>query len=115
MPPEYEEGFTVATVKGDVYSFGVLMLEVATGKRPESTVDLNGESMSFLDWARVMVAQNGERDMLDANIWVWARRKGLEEARVKEYFRIALMCAEVSQKKRPAMRDVVELLAQNFT
>ncbi|PON52655.1 Protein kinase-like domain containing protein [Parasponia andersonii] len=81
MPPEYEERFTVATVKGDLYSFGVLMLlEVAMGKRPNSTVDLNGESMSFLDWARVMVAPNGERDMLDANIWVWVKRKGLEEA-----------------------------------
>ncbi|PON52657.1 Serine/threonine protein kinase [Parasponia andersonii] len=111
LAPEYEEAIAVATVKGDVYSFGILMLEVATGKRPDLPVDLNGESMSFIEWARDMVAQNQEREILDPIIWVWGRRNQLREANIKEYFRIALMCANDSLKKRPAMRDVVELLA----
>ncbi|PON52664.1 Mitogen-activated protein kinase kinase kinase [Parasponia andersonii] len=115
MPLEYESGLLKVTVKGDVYSFGVLMLEVATGKRPDSPVVLGGESMmSFVEWARFMVAQNREREMLDPNIWVGASMRGLEETNIKEYFRIATMCVDVIPRKRPAMRDVVESLTKNF-
>ncbi|PON52659.1 Serine/threonine protein kinase [Parasponia andersonii] len=114
MPPEYEEGSRVATVKGDVYSFGILILETVTGKKPFLSVDLNSESMSFLEWTRVMVAQNRVRGMLDANIWVCDSQRGLEEDNIKEYFRIAFMCVDVIPKKRPAMRDVVELLTRSF-
>ncbi|PON96254.1 Tyrosine-protein kinase, partial [Trema orientale] len=115
MPLEYESGLLKVTVKGDVYSFGVLMLEVATGKRPDSPVVLGGESMmSFVEWARFMVAQNREREMLDPNIWFGASMRGLEETNIKEYFRIATMCVDVIPRKRPAMRDVVESLTKNF-
>nr|POF23455.1 phytosulfokine receptor 2 [Quercus suber] len=32
MPLEYKEGLTAATLEADVYSIGILMLEIATGK-----------------------------------------------------------------------------------
>ncbi|KAG5530950.1 hypothetical protein RHGRI_025781 [Rhododendron griersonianum] len=35
MPPEYMEGTTMATAMGDVYSFGILMLQISTGIRPD--------------------------------------------------------------------------------
>ncbi|KAG5530951.1 hypothetical protein RHGRI_025782 [Rhododendron griersonianum] len=35
MPPEYVQGATRATATGDVYSFGILMLEISTGIRPD--------------------------------------------------------------------------------
>ncbi|PON56729.1 Tyrosine-protein kinase [Parasponia andersonii] len=115
MPPEYEYGSMRATVKGDVYSFGVLMLEVATGKRPENSVPLfNGESVRFVEWAGSMVTQKREMEMLDPNVWFCASTGESEATNIKEYFRIAFMCADVNPRKRPVMRDVVELLTQNF-
>uniref|UniRef100_A0A2N9F858 non-specific serine/threonine protein kinase n=1 Tax=Fagus sylvatica TaxID=28930 RepID=A0A2N9F858_FAGSY len=43
MPPEYMEGLTGATLEGDVYSFGILMLAIATGKHPNLRTLLDGK------------------------------------------------------------------------
>lgn len=115
MPPEYEEGYAVATVKGDVYSFGILMLEIATGKRPESRVAVDEKTTtSFMEWAKRMVAQNRESEMLDPNVWVWSSRRGLDESSIREYLRVSFMCTKSNPRERPTMREVVELLARDF-
>ncbi|KAF4365898.1 hypothetical protein G4B88_008371 [Cannabis sativa] len=108
MPPEYKAGFTLATVKADVYSFGTLMLESAMGKRPNLPMAFDGVEMGFVEWARKMVAQNREMEMVDVNI----SREGLVECDVKEYFRIACLCTHEYPRERPAMKDVVHLLMQ---
>lgn len=109
MPPEYKEGLTAATVKADVYSFGILMLETATGRRPNFPQKYDGKEMGWVEWARKMVAHNREMEMVDENI----SREGLNEAEVKEYFRIACMCVDEISRQRPIMSHVVELLKQN--
>ncbi|KAG5530954.1 hypothetical protein RHGRI_025785 [Rhododendron griersonianum] len=79
MPPEHVQGATMATAMGDVYSFGILMLEISTGIRPDSPFkeEINGKGVSFVEWAREKVAQNLHMEILDANI----SRAGLEEPR----------------------------------
>jgi serine/threonine protein kinase len=106
MPPEYKEGLTAATVKADVYSFGILMLEIATGKRPNLPTVMDGKQVLLVEWAKRMVAQNRQMEMVDANIW----REGLVEANVKEYFAIAGRCTVESSRDRPVMAQVVESL-----
>ncbi|KAJ7949264.1 Receptor-like kinase [Quillaja saponaria] len=107
LPPEYE-GYSVATVKGDVYSFGILMMEIATGHQPDSEWQMNGKMIGIADWAIEMVVQNSQMQMVDPNI----ARKGLMEASVVKYFRIACMCITESPRKRPVMTKIVHLLNQ---
>lgn len=111
MPPEYKEGFTVATVKADVYSFGILMLETATGMRPNLPKFYGDKEMGWVEWALTMVSENRQLEMVDASI----SREGLGEANVKEYFRIACMCVSELPRERPTMSNVVELLKQSLT
>ncbi|KAK2631639.1 hypothetical protein EUGRSUZ_L02646 [Eucalyptus grandis] len=109
-PPEYKEGFTAATVKADVYSFGVLMVEIATGRRPDLSVVDKGEEVEMTVWARNMVDENRQMEMVDPAV----SRDGLVEARVEEYFSIACMCTSHRNRDRPGMSRVLELLMSAF-
>ncbi|KAK6940050.1 Serine-threonine/tyrosine-protein kinase, catalytic domain [Dillenia turbinata] len=106
MPPEYREGLTTATVKVDVYSFGVLMIEVATGTRPNWPVKMNGEDVGLVERARRMVGQSRVMELLDASL----SKDGVKKDEVKEYFRIAFLCSSEEPKKRPNMVEVVDML-----
>ncbi|KAJ4830947.1 hypothetical protein Tsubulata_031140 [Turnera subulata] len=112
MPPEYKDGVMPATMKADVYSFGILMMEVATGERPNLPVVVEGKEVGLIEWARGMLAQNGHMEMLDRNI---PNRQGLREDEVKEYFRIASMCTNEIMRDRPKMCHVVDLLKRLST
>ncbi|KAF3960152.1 hypothetical protein ACB098_11G043000 [Castanea mollissima] len=106
MPPEYKEGLTSATLEADVYSFGILMFEIATGKRPNLPTFLYGKEIGIAEWARKMLAQDEHMQMLDGSM----RRDGLIEAHVKEYFEIARMCTSEIRRERPTMAKVFRLL-----
>ncbi|XP_030544117.1 leucine-rich repeat receptor protein kinase EMS1 [Rhodamnia argentea] len=110
MPPEYKEGFTAATVKADVYSFGILMFEIATGQRPNLPVMDKGEQVGLVVWARNMVDGNRQMEMVDPAV----PRDGLVKASVKEFFNIACMCTSEHARKRPEMSRVLELLESAF-
>ncbi|KAK9950774.1 hypothetical protein M0R45_006243 [Rubus argutus] len=97
-PPEYKMlGPNIATLKGDVFSFGVLMWEIATGRLPQ------GKELTGL-----YDRQDRYRGLVDSKI----RRSELDEANVKLYFRIICLCAPCRPENRPAMREVVQWLSQ---
>lgn len=108
MPPEYRDGVLVANKKVDVYSFGVLMMETASGHRPNLAVRFDGVDIGLVQWARKMKEQGAEMKMVDEKIS--RDEEGLREESVKEYIRIACMCAGELQKERPQMVEVVKLL-----
>ena len=107
MPPEHKEGLTAAIPEADVYRFGILMLEFATGKRPNLPTLLDGKEVGLVQWARKMLAQYQHMEMLDACI---SREDGPIEAHVKEYFEIARMCTSEIRRDRPTMAKVFQLL-----
>ncbi|KAK7279803.1 hypothetical protein RJT34_24861 [Clitoria ternatea] len=106
MPPEYRDGVHVANPKVDVYSFGVLMIETASGHRPNLAIKLEEDDIGMVQWARKMKEQNNEMKMLDVNM----SREELREESVKEYIRIACECTGELQKERPEMPQVVKWL-----
>ncbi|PRQ30705.1 putative protein kinase RLK-Pelle-LRR-Xb-1 family [Rosa chinensis] len=106
MPPEYLVGCNVATLKGDVFSFGVLMLEIATGRCPSLLNELNGKKRGLVEWAKRMITSNRQMEMVDSRIL----RQDLDKVIVEQYMSIACLCTFNNDKGRPPMREVVELL-----
>ncbi|KAG6536011.1 putative serine/threonine-protein kinase [Zingiber officinale] len=110
MAPEYWEGATAATVKGDVYSFGILMLEVATGRRPNLGVrqegGARGKEMLLVNWVRRMVEQGRIPEILDREMG----SEGVVESEVRAYLEVAFHCTEEHSRNRPAMGEVVAAL-----
>lgn len=106
MPPEYLEGYTNATVKADVYSFGVLMFEVATGKRPNWPVMEDGHEIWMLEWAKKRIVENKHFEVIDPSI----PGERLGDSEVVQFLRVANECTSEKAKDRPLMLEVVEKL-----
>ncbi|PRQ30708.1 putative protein kinase RLK-Pelle-LRR-Xb-1 family [Rosa chinensis] len=106
MPPEYLAGSNVATLRGDVYSFGILMLEIATAKWPNLPIMFDHKKMRIVEWARKMVMGDRQIEMMDSCIPI----QDLDEDIVKKYFSIACSCSHEIARERPPMIEVVKLL-----
>lgn len=93
------------TEKCDIYSYGVVLLELLTGRTPVQPLDQGGD---LVTWVRNYVHNHTlSSAILDA-------RLDLEdEATVSHMFsvlKIALHCTNMSPLERPTMREVVLLL-----
>ncbi|GAB2290878.1 hypothetical protein Dimus_025142 [Dionaea muscipula] len=106
IAPEYGGGGQISE-KCDVYSFGVLVLVVVSGRRP---LQVMASPMSEFDranlisWAR-QLAYNGKLlDLVDPTI------QSLDREHVMLCITIALLCLQRSPGKRPNMKEIVEML-----
>ncbi|KAJ4765507.1 Leucine-rich receptor-like protein kinase family protein [Rhynchospora pubera] len=104
LAPEYFDTGR-ATTKGDIYSFGVVLLELLTGKRPtdESFIE-NGTNL--VNWVKETVKENREEETIDNAV------VSFPISEIKAVFCIAEKCLEVEPLKRPTMVDVLKMLEQ---
>lgn len=65
MAPEYG-GQGIVSTSCDVYSFGVMLLEMCTRRRP--TDEMFGEEMSFKSWVRHALLADKIHEVVDANL-----------------------------------------------
>ncbi|GAB4853908.1 hypothetical protein Ancab_018118 [Ancistrocladus abbreviatus] len=105
LAPEYAASGKL-TEKSDVFSFGVMLMELITGKRP---VDPSGDEDSLVDWARPLLTH--ALDELNFN--------GLADPRLENNFNSQEMARMVacaassirhSAKRRPKMSQIVRAL-----
>ncbi|KAH0453805.1 hypothetical protein IEQ34_018129 [Dendrobium chrysotoxum] len=92
------------TEKADVFGFGVVALEVLSG-RPNSDSTLEEEKVYLLDWAWSLYEQKHELDLVDP---ILSSYNTDEAIRV---FGVALLCIQASPALRPPMSRVVAMLA----
>ncbi|XP_047964754.1 leucine-rich repeat receptor-like protein kinase PEPR2 [Salvia hispanica] len=94
------------TDKCDVYSYGVILLELLCRKLPvDPSFD---EGLDIVSWVRTTLhGYNPHVDFLDEEIMHWERE---DQQEVLEMVDLALKCTEMVPDIRPSMRDVVSSL-----
>ncbi|MCO5594005.1 hypothetical protein L7F22_048024 [Adiantum nelumboides] len=103
VPPEYYQSFR-CTFKGDIYSFGVILLELLTGKRPTDKEFF--EDTNLVGWVRALVCERRSSEVLDA----WLQGDECNQCEMLQYLQIACDCVQDNPSRRPTMREVVFML-----
>ncbi|KAB2044174.1 hypothetical protein ES319_D01G071800v1 [Gossypium barbadense] len=102
MSPEYAlEG--LFSVKSDVFSFGVLLMEIVSGKKNTGFYQLH--SVHLLAHAWNLWTSNREMDLIDPMLEEVPTRLALR------YVNIGLLCIQETADDRPTMSDVVSMLS----
>ncbi|XP_021599558.1 probable LRR receptor-like serine/threonine-protein kinase At3g47570 [Manihot esculenta] len=103
MAPEYGQAGIVST-KGDVYSFGILMMETFTRKRP--TDEMFSEEMNITQWVKRSMP-DAIIEVVDSNLL----RVGDEEINtIISILQLALHCSGDLPEERLKMKDVLSSL-----
>ncbi|KAL4577082.1 hypothetical protein LXL04_013184 [Taraxacum kok-saghyz] len=101
--PEY--GYTGhLTIKSDTYSFGVVLLELITGRQALDDTKEGGQYL--IEWAKPM--------LIDKRRYVKLADPSMKgefmERWVRKAVEVALMCMDDDEEKRPDMSEVVDAL-----
>jgi serine/threonine protein kinase len=96
------------TEKCDIYSYGVVLLELLTGRTPVQSLDQGGDLVS---WVRNYIQVHSlSPGMLDDRI-------NLQDQNTIPHMitvmKIALVCTSMSPLDRPTMREVVSMLMES--
>ncbi|XP_023922001.1 probable LRR receptor-like serine/threonine-protein kinase At1g74360 [Quercus suber] len=103
--PEYGQTWH-ATAKGDLYSFGVLAMDLATGRRAS-----DGGEECLGEWAKpVMVngRQGLSRSVIPVVLLGFGLAEGAEE--MSELLWVGVKCTAESPQARPNMKEVLAML-----
>lgn len=95
------------TEKCDIYSFGVVLLELVTGRSPVQPLDQGGD---LVTWVRRSIQEGvAISEIYDKRLDLSVERTSEEMSLV---LRIALFCTNTSPANRPTMREVISMLIE---
>ncbi|BAS83419.1 Os03g0266800, partial [Oryza sativa Japonica Group] len=102
LAPEYMQSGR-ATEKTDVYSFGVLLLEILSGKRPTDASFIE-KGLNIVGWLNFLVGENREREIVDPYC------EGVQIETLDALLSLAKQCVSSLPEERPTMHRVVQML-----
>ncbi|KAH9541895.1 hypothetical protein CY35_14G088600 [Sphagnum magellanicum] len=102
MSPEYATLGQLST-KVDVYSFGILLLEIISGRK---AILQNATSNVYLvEWAWFLHKTNMLISLVDQKI-----HNTIVESEMRRVINVALLCVQIELTKRPIMSQVLNML-----
>lgn len=103
LAPEYAMWGKVSE-SCDVYSFGILLLEIVTGRKPIEKLP-GGIKRTITEWAEPHISRGRFKDLVDPKL-----RGNFEEKQAVQAVNVAALCVQTEPEKRPTMKEVVALL-----
>ncbi|EOY07240.1 Kinase superfamily protein isoform 1 [Theobroma cacao] len=94
------------TKKADVYSFGVLVLELISG-RSSSKAAFGVELMLLVEWTWKLKEEERLLDIVDPEL------TNYPQGEVMRFIKVALFCTQATAHQRPTMKQVVEMLSKD--
>ncbi|KAM3706936.1 hypothetical protein ACJW31_03G188000 [Castanea mollissima] len=103
MSPEYAvEG--IFSEKSDVFSFGVLMLKIVSGRKNNSFYNVNGP-LNLVGYAWELWQRDAGKDIMDPNL-----KDSCPTHQLLRFIHVALSCLEDRAANRPTILDVISML-----
>ncbi|CAL5356041.1 unnamed protein product [Camellia sinensis] len=89
--------------KCDVYSFGVILLELVTGRKPVESPVAN-EVVVLCEYVRGLIESGTASDCFDRSL------RGFVENELIQVMKLGLICTSEMPSRRPSMAEVVQIL-----
>ncbi|GMI63692.1 hypothetical protein like AT4G21390 [Hibiscus trionum] len=107
MSPEYAmEG--LFSIKSDVFSFGVLLLEIVSGKK--NTGFYHSSSLNLIGHAWTLLEGDRGVELVDSKL-----EGQVSYPMLLRYIHVALLCVQEMAADRPTMSEVVSMLTNELT
>nr|XP_048327459.1 G-type lectin S-receptor-like serine/threonine-protein kinase At2g19130 isoform X3 [Ziziphus jujuba var. spinosa] len=104
LAPEWISGVAI-TAKADVYSFGMMLFEIISGRR-NSKYHVEGEVSFFPIWAASIIIEGGDVfSLLDPRL-----EGNADPERLIRVCRLACWCIHYEETQRPSMGQIVQIL-----
>uniref|UniRef100_A0A8R7VDZ1 non-specific serine/threonine protein kinase n=1 Tax=Triticum urartu TaxID=4572 RepID=A0A8R7VDZ1_TRIUA len=103
LDPEYHANFQL-TVQTDVYSFGIVLLEIITGQPP---VLMEPQTFHLPNWVRHKIAMGNIHDIVDKRLL-----DQYDASSLQSVVDLAMNCVENAAIDRPTMTEVVSRLKE---
>ncbi|GMI76342.1 hypothetical protein like AT1G12460 [Hibiscus trionum] len=102
VAPELAQSLRLSE-KCDVYSFGVILLELVTGRKPVESPTVN-EVVILCEYVRGLLERGSASDCFDR------RLRGFAENELIQVMKLGLICTSEVPSRRPSMSEVVQVL-----
>ncbi|XP_026445936.1 probable serine/threonine-protein kinase At1g01540 [Papaver somniferum] len=103
VAPEYAST-GMLNERSDVYSFGILIMEIISGRSPVNYSRPPGE-VNLVEWLKTMVSSRNSEGILDPKMPEKPSSRALKRALL-----VALKCVDPDAQKRPKMGHVIHML-----
>lgn len=105
VPPEYYQSFRCST-RGDVYSYGVVLLELLTGRQPTNSVDFGDNNL--VGW----VKQHAKGRIVDVFDPELVKEDPTVEIELLQHLKVACACLDDRHWRRPTMIQVMAMFKE---